>query len=111
MDLYLAILPLFSKGFIVIHSNMLFLLQGILGIFILLFSFQRYFQVGTVVSGATEFYSSRISKKDRKLTMVEELLADSEFRRKNKRRYLDIQETRANSGKKFRKKFKNAKGK
>ena len=38
------------------------------------------FQVGTVVDSPVDFYHSRIPKKDRKRTMVEELLADAEFR-------------------------------
>ncbi|KAF5892714.1 deoxynucleotidyltransferase terminal-interacting protein 2, partial [Clarias magur] len=40
----------------------------------------KYFQVGTVVDNPIDFYHSRIPKKDRKRTMVEELLADAEFR-------------------------------
>ncbi|XP_078496550.1 deoxynucleotidyltransferase terminal-interacting protein 2 [Lissotriton helveticus] len=43
--------------------------------------FPKYFQVGTVVDSAVDFYHSRIPKKQRKRTIVEELLADSEFRR------------------------------
>ncbi|NXA84539.1 TDIF2 protein, partial [Thryothorus ludovicianus] len=41
----------------------------------------KYFQVGTVVDSPIDFYHSRIPKKQRKRTIVEELLADSEFRR------------------------------
>lgn len=37
-------------------------------------------QVGTVVDNPVDFYHSRIPKKNRKRTMVEELLADAEFR-------------------------------
>lgn len=37
-------------------------------------------QVGTVVDNPVDFYHSRVPKKDRKRTMVEELLADAEFR-------------------------------
>uniref|UniRef100_A0A8C0U3S8 Deoxynucleotidyltransferase terminal interacting protein 2 n=1 Tax=Cyanistes caeruleus TaxID=156563 RepID=A0A8C0U3S8_CYACU len=40
----------------------------------------KYFQVGTVVDSPIDFYHSRIPKKQRKRTIVEELLADSEFR-------------------------------
>lgn len=46
-------------------------------VFFLLF----LFQVGTVVDNPVDFYSSRIPKKQRKRTIVEELLADAEFRR------------------------------
>ena len=60
-----------------------------------------------MVSGAADFYSSRIPKKDRKRSMVDQLLADAEFRRRNKRKYLEIQEQRANTGGKYRKKRRN----
>ncbi|XP_004699308.1 deoxynucleotidyltransferase terminal-interacting protein 2 [Echinops telfairi] len=43
--------------------------------------FPKYFQVGTIVDNPADFYHSRIPKKERKRTIVEELLADSEFRR------------------------------
>lgn len=39
------------------------------------------FQVGTVVDSPVDFYNSRMPKKQRKRTIVEELLADAEFRR------------------------------
>lgn len=32
-------------------------------------------QVGTIIEGATEFYSSRLKNKDRKQTMLEEVIA------------------------------------
>nr|XP_057929846.1 deoxynucleotidyltransferase terminal-interacting protein 2 [Doryrhamphus excisus] len=52
--------------------------------------FPKYFQVGTVVDNPVDFYHSRVPKKQRKRTMVEELLADAEFRHQNKKRYHDI---------------------
>uniref|UniRef100_A0A674DC61 Fcf2 pre-rRNA processing C-terminal domain-containing protein n=1 Tax=Salmo trutta TaxID=8032 RepID=A0A674DC61_SALTR len=42
--------------------------------------FPKYFQVATVVDSPVDFYHSRVPEKDRKITMVEELLADAEFR-------------------------------
>ncbi|KAK7789535.1 hypothetical protein R5R35_010316 [Gryllus longicercus] len=54
----------------------------------------KYFQVGTVIESPADFYSSRIPKKQRKKTMVDELLADAEFQRYNKRRYIEIIEQR-----------------
>ncbi|XP_029804169.1 deoxynucleotidyltransferase terminal-interacting protein 2 [Suricata suricatta] len=70
--------------------------------------FPKYFQVGTIVDNPADFYHSRIPKKQRKKTIVEELLADSEFRRYNRRKYSEIMaEKVANAaGKKFRKKKK-----
>lgn len=45
-----------------------------------MFSYVCVLQVGTVVDNAADFYHSRIPKKERKRTIVEELLADAEFR-------------------------------
>ena len=39
------------------------------------------FQVGTVVAGSADFFSSRVPKRERKQNLVDELLADAEFRR------------------------------
>ncbi|XP_038269964.1 deoxynucleotidyltransferase terminal-interacting protein 2 [Dermochelys coriacea] len=68
----------------------------------------KYFQVGTVVDSPIDFYHARIPKKQRKRTIVEELLADSEFRRYNKRKYQEIMTEKAAlaAGKKNRKKKK-----
>ncbi|XP_074954254.1 deoxynucleotidyltransferase terminal-interacting protein 2 [Phalacrocorax aristotelis] len=68
----------------------------------------KYFQVGTVVDSPIDFYHSRIPKKQRKRTIVEELLADSEFRRYNKKKYQEIMSEKAAfaAGKKKRKKKK-----
>ncbi|KAH0500824.1 Deoxynucleotidyltransferase terminal-interacting protein 2 [Microtus ochrogaster] len=70
--------------------------------------FPKYFQVGTIADNPADFYHSRIPKKQRKKTIVEELLADSVFRRFNRRKYSEIMaEKAANAaGKKFRKKKK-----
>ncbi|XP_044055083.1 deoxynucleotidyltransferase terminal-interacting protein 2 [Siniperca chuatsi] len=69
--------------------------------------FPKYFQVGTVVDSAVDFYHSRVPKKDRKRTMVEELLADAEFRHNNKKKYQHIVTERAaqGAGKRNKKKF------
>ncbi|XP_045904859.1 deoxynucleotidyltransferase terminal-interacting protein 2 isoform X1 [Micropterus dolomieu] len=60
--------------------------------------FPKYFQVGTVVDSAVDFYHSRIPNKDRKRTMVEELLADAEFRHNNKKKYQHIVTEKAAQG-------------
>ncbi|KAI7798090.1 deoxynucleotidyltransferase terminal-interacting protein 2 [Triplophysa rosa] len=57
--------------------------------------FPKYFQVGTVVDSPVDFYSSRIPKKQRKRTIVEELLADAEFRSNNKKKYQEIMTEKA----------------
>ncbi|XP_056132146.1 deoxynucleotidyltransferase terminal-interacting protein 2 [Lampris incognitus] len=60
--------------------------------------FPKYFQVGTVVDNPVDFYHSRIPKKARKGTMVEELLVDAEFRRNNKKKYQQIMAEKAAHG-------------
>lgn len=50
----------------------------------------KYFQVGRVVDSPLDHQSHRISNKDRKRTMVEELLNDAEFNRYNKKKYKEI---------------------
>ncbi|XP_056319870.1 deoxynucleotidyltransferase terminal-interacting protein 2 isoform X2 [Danio aesculapii] len=68
--------------------------------------FPKYFQIGTVVDSPVDFYNSRMPKKQRKRTIVEELLADAEFRSSNKRRYQEIMAEKAAqaAGKQHRKK-------
>ncbi|XP_022409048.1 deoxynucleotidyltransferase terminal-interacting protein 2 [Delphinapterus leucas] len=70
--------------------------------------FPKYFQIGTIVDNPADFYHSRVPRKQRKRTIVEELLADSEFRRYNRRKYSEIMADKAANaaGKKFRKKKK-----
>ncbi|XP_011402671.2 PREDICTED: deoxynucleotidyltransferase terminal-interacting protein 2-like [Amphimedon queenslandica] len=51
----------------------------------------KYFQVGRVIEGPGEFYSARIPKKQRKRTIVEELLADQDFKKYQKRKFSELQ--------------------
>ena len=67
----------------------------------------KYFQIGTVVEGSHEYYNSRIPNKKRKATMVDELLDDAEFRRKNKKNFIQLQKKKMSGGKKFYKQKKN----
>jgi hypothetical protein len=57
--------------------------------------FPKYFQFGTVVEGATEFYSSRLNKKQRKRTFTEEIMADSHLTEVRKKRYTKMQDEAA----------------
>ncbi|XP_071491944.1 deoxynucleotidyltransferase terminal-interacting protein 2-like [Diadema antillarum] len=52
----------------------------------------KFVQVGTVVDSPQDFYHSRIPKKQRQQTLVEELLADADSRSYNKRKYMELQE-------------------
>jgi len=55
----------------------------------------KFYQMGKVVDSPLDFYSNRIPKKERKQTLVDELLADAEFRKFNKRKYTEIVESKA----------------
>lgn len=50
----------------------------------------KYFQVGTVIESPAEFYSARIPKKQRKKTLVDELLSDVEYRKYQKKKYAEL---------------------
>ncbi|XP_058791741.1 deoxynucleotidyltransferase terminal-interacting protein 2 [Phymastichus coffea] len=50
----------------------------------------KYFHIGKVVDSPTDFYSGRLTKKERKRTIVDELMADAEFAKYNKRKYKEI---------------------
>ncbi|KAI8799011.1 deoxynucleotidyltransferase terminal-interacting protein 2 [Biomphalaria glabrata] len=52
----------------------------------------KYFQMGTVMDEGTDFYSSRLTKKQRKQNLVEELMADADIRQYNKRKYAELQQ-------------------
>jgi len=57
--------------------------------------------MGTIVESPTEFFSARIKKKDRKETIVQELLADQKSREYFKKKYNEIQEKSTSGGKKW----------
>ncbi|RNJ55257.1 hypothetical protein D7B24_008870 [Verticillium nonalfalfae] len=59
----------------------------------------RYAHVGRIVEGPTDFYSSRLNRKERKMTLVDELLAAEKASGKFKAKFNDIQGRKA-SGKK-----------
>ncbi|KAL0133352.1 hypothetical protein PUN28_000833 [Cardiocondyla obscurior] len=50
----------------------------------------KHFHVGKVIDSPMDFYSSRLTKKERKRTIVDELMADAEFTKYNKRKYKQI---------------------
>ncbi|PIO73971.1 Fcf2 pre-rRNA processing [Teladorsagia circumcincta] len=52
----------------------------------------KYFQVGRVVDAPEDFYSSRMPKKDRKRTMLDELLNDQRLTQQKREKYNAIQE-------------------
>ncbi|XP_057771274.1 rRNA-processing protein fcf2-like [Salvia miltiorrhiza] len=58
----------------------------------------KYFQVGTVIESASEFFSGRLTKKERKQTLADELLADSTFHEYRKRKVREIEEKNRPAG-------------
>ncbi|CAM9683530.1 unnamed protein product, partial [Chrysoparadoxa australica] len=52
----------------------------------------KFVQLGTVVEGAAEWKSSRLTKKQRKSTLVDELLADQKFKDYSKAQFNKLQE-------------------
>ena len=51
----------------------------------------KRFQWGTVIEGPTEFYSSRMSKKERKQNFTEEILGDTSVTAYRKRKFKELQ--------------------
>lgn len=43
-----------------------------------------------MLDSPSDYYHNRVTKKDRKRTIVEELLADAEFQMKSKKKYKEI---------------------
>ncbi|CAK9810304.1 Deoxynucleotidyltransferase terminal-interacting protein 2 [Anthophora plagiata] len=50
----------------------------------------RYFQIGKIIDTPVDYYSGRLTKKERKKTIVDELMADAQFSKYNKRKYKEI---------------------
>lgn len=66
----------------------------------------KFFHMGTIVEGNTEFYSSRMNKKNRGTSLVNEILKDDESGKYFKRKYAEIQKQKTSGGKKFYKMMK-----
>ncbi|KAK9374890.1 Fcf2 pre-rRNA processing-domain-containing protein [Lipomyces chichibuensis] len=66
----------------------------------------KYFQTGTIMEGPTEYFSSRLTKKERKQTLADEILADEKAKTYFKRKYDEIQTVKVSGGKNFYKSIK-----
>ena len=66
----------------------------------------EFSQVGTIIEGPTEFYSSRIPNRERKNTFVDEVLAAEESTGRFTRKYGDIQSSKTSGKKAHYKKLK-----
>ncbi|OUM65510.1 hypothetical protein PIROE2DRAFT_41568, partial [Piromyces sp. E2] len=68
----------------------------------------KYFQVGTIVEDKSEYFSSRLAKKERKNTLLDEIMSDVSSRQYFKRKFNEIQKA-SQSG--IKKSYKGKKGK
>ncbi|OBA20326.1 Fcf2-domain-containing protein [Metschnikowia bicuspidata var. bicuspidata NRRL YB-4993] len=66
----------------------------------------KFFQTGTIIEGNTEFYSARISRKNRGKTLAAEILNDSTTTEYFKRKYTEIQKVNKSGGKSHYNKLK-----
>lgn len=58
--------------------------------------------VGTVIEGPTEFKSSRLTNRERKETILEEVMGDEKVKQFSKRKYQEIQADRNNKVKAYK---------
>lgn len=71
----------------------------------------RYFQIGKVIDSHLDYYSGRLTKKERKKTIVDELMTDAQFSKYNKRKYKEIIDEKRRLHYKAHKHAKKLKGK
>lgn len=71
----------------------------------------KYFHVGKIIDSPMDFYSSRLTRKERKKTIVDEFITDAEFTKYNKRKYKKIIEEKQKTHYKAHKRAKRLKGK
>ncbi|RID43582.1 hypothetical protein BRARA_I00433 [Brassica rapa] len=70
---------------------------------------EKYFQVGTVIEPAQEYFD-RVTKKNRKTTLAEDLVSDPKFSQYRKRKVREIEEkSRSNQDKKWKRKGSDSK--
>ncbi|EFR03318.1 rRNA-processing protein FCF2 [Nannizzia gypsea CBS 118893] len=69
-------------------------------------SIPEYSQVGTIIEGATEFFSARITKKERKNNFAQEVMAAEKESGRFKRKYAEIQAAKTSGKKAHYKKLK-----
>ncbi|XP_075478563.1 rRNA-processing protein fcf2 isoform X1 [Primulina tabacum] len=58
----------------------------------------KYFQASTVIESATEFYTGRLTKKERKASLADELLSDRTLGEYRKRKVREIEEVKRPGG-------------
>lgn len=64
----------------------------------------KVMQLGTVIEGSAEFYSSRLTKKQRRSNLTEEIMADPAAADYTRNKYKKMQQTKSEKGRKYNKK-------
>ena len=68
----------------------------------------EFSQLGQIIQGPAEYFSSRLPNKERKRTLVEEVLANEQFTSRFKKKYNEIQALKTSGKKAY---YKNLKAK
>src|SRR5690606_15959249 len=61
----------------------------------------RYCHVGEVVEGSADFYSARLTRRERKMTFAQEVLSTSGLKARSKSKYSTIQEKKMSGRKAY----------
>lgn len=70
----------------------------------------QFAQRGTVISSNAEYFSSRMTKKEQRTTLLDEVMADGSGRKYVKRKFGEIQKKKESGGKKWRKGMEKKRG-
>ena len=65
----------------------------------------KYFQLGTIVAGPTEYYD-KLSRHEQKNSIMDELVADQDRRKYFKKKYNELQVTKVSGKKEYYRKLK-----
>ncbi|KAF3926016.1 hypothetical protein ABW20_dc0108071 [Dactylellina cionopaga] len=71
----------------------------------------KYFQMGTLIEGPTEYYSARLNNKERKKNIVDEVLSNSANKSRFRKKYEELQAKKKSGKKEFYKKVKEKRNK
>jgi hypothetical protein len=66
----------------------------------------NFFEMGTVIHGRGEFFTSRLTNKEREASVSAELMGDNTFKKYAKRKFMEVQERTQSGGKRDYKKKK-----
>ncbi|KAF6223456.1 hypothetical protein HO133_000299 [Letharia lupina] len=66
----------------------------------------EFSQIGQIIEGPTEYYSSRLPNKERKRTLVGEILANEKYTGRFKKKYNEIQASKTSGKRAYYKKLK-----